>query len=288
MKNRKVVFFLIVKFNFLSKCLQMQTNVTMCLPSFSFADQMNGRPDVYVPGVKFQTLYLLHGGFGDDSDYINFTNIARYADEHKVAVIMPNGYNSFYTDSSSGGLSSKYWEYVFEELPQVCSTMFPISTKREDTFVAGLSMGAHGAMKMALLGSERYAAALIMSGAAMNVDAMTNMSSADGENSAQLDPQMIAALVQEQVVREDDSIYKQAKRNIEEGRPVPKLFFTCGDQDFILPAVHKAKDLMQAYGYDVLYEEVPGYGHEWDFWDLSLRKAFKEWLPIRNDVIFPK
>lgn len=45
---------------------------------------------------------------------------------------------------------------------------------------------------------------------------------------------------------------------------------------------------MQAYGYDVLYEEFPDYGQEWDFWDLSLRKAFKEWFPIRHDVIFPE
>ena len=31
---------------------------------------------------------------------------------------------------------------------------------------------------------------------------------------------------------------------------------------------------------DVFYEEVPGYQHEWDFWDLSLQKAICSWLPI--------
>ena len=34
-------------------------------------------------------------------------------------------------------------------------------------------------------------------------------------------------------------------------------------------------------------EEVPGYKHEWDFWDLALRKALKEWLPIRHSAIYP-
>lgn len=62
----------------------------------------------------------------------------------------------------------------------------------------------------------------------------SNMGSANGDTSSQLDPQMIAAFIQQQVVREDDPIYEQAKRNIEEGKLVPKLFFTCGDQDFIL------------------------------------------------------
>lgn len=53
---------MVVKFNFLSKYLGMQTNVTMCLPSFSFADVMSDRKEVYVQGMKYQTLYLLHGG----------------------------------------------------------------------------------------------------------------------------------------------------------------------------------------------------------------------------------
>ena len=37
----------VVKMNFLSQALGMQTNVTICVPSFSFADIMNGRQDVY-------------------------------------------------------------------------------------------------------------------------------------------------------------------------------------------------------------------------------------------------
>ena len=52
--------------------LGMQTNVTICLPTFSFADIMNNNNDVYIPGMKYQVLWLLHGGSGDDSDYVNF------------------------------------------------------------------------------------------------------------------------------------------------------------------------------------------------------------------------
>ena len=43
----------VVKMNFLSKMLGFQTNVTVCLPSFSFADAYNGRPDIYIPGMKY-------------------------------------------------------------------------------------------------------------------------------------------------------------------------------------------------------------------------------------------
>ena len=74
----------VIKMNFLSQTLGFQTNITVCIPSFSFADAYNGRTETYVPGMKYQVLYLLHGGSGDDSDYVHFTNIVRYADENKI------------------------------------------------------------------------------------------------------------------------------------------------------------------------------------------------------------
>lgn len=76
----------VIKMNFLSQALGMQTNITICLPTYSFADAVADRREVYVPGMKYQVLWLLHGGSGDDSDYLNFSNIARYADENKIAV----------------------------------------------------------------------------------------------------------------------------------------------------------------------------------------------------------
>ena len=63
--------------NFLSKALGMQANITVCIPTFSFADIMNGGKESYVPNMKCQVLWLLHGGSGDDSDYVNFSNIVR-------------------------------------------------------------------------------------------------------------------------------------------------------------------------------------------------------------------
>lgn len=57
---------------------------------------------------------------------------------------------------------------------------------------------------------------------------------------------------------------------------------------FIRIFAHECRDILKGYGYDVFYEEIPGYAHEWDFWDLALRKALDEWLPIRHDVLLPE
>lgn len=152
----------VLKINFLSKALRMNTNITVILPAIAFDYKIAGFEDAYIPGMKYQVMHLLHGGSGDDSDFVNFTNIVRYADDNKIAVVMPSVNNSCYTDYEDG---TKYFTYVAEELPRMCKTLFPISDKREDTFVAGLSMGSHGAMKIAMNYPEQYAAVLLMSGA---------------------------------------------------------------------------------------------------------------------------
>lgn len=277
---------MVLKFNFLSKELKMQTNVTVCLPSFSFSDSLRGKSESYVPGTKFQTIYLLHGGFGDDSDYVNFSNITRYADEHKVAVIMPCGYNSLYANSEEGAFPAYYWNYIFEELPRVCEMMFPLSAKREDTFVAGLSMGGHGALKMAIHGCERYAAALIMSGLGYDEAALHKVPFKDDNLDVDKIPDQIG--FKEKPLREQE-LYLLAKQNVEKGKILPKIFMTCGGDDtMMLAAVHQCRNLLLELGYDLYYEEIPGYQHEWDFWDLALRKALDEWLPLRHDVILPE
>ena len=282
----------LVKFNFLSKQLGFPTEVTVCLPTFTFTDAYYGRDQVYVPGMKYQTLYLLHGGSGDDSDYVNFTNIIRYADENKVAVIMPCDYNACYTDFEGG---PNYYSYLTEELPQVCATMFPISQAREDTFIGGLSMGSHGAMKIAMNHPERFAALLLMSGASTRPGVRTVVPTKNGvfDFDAPMpkiplgpitkmieDPEYIRGTV--------NDVYAVARQNAEAGKPLPKVFFRVGDCDHALYRAQLAEKDLRSWGYETRIEVVPGMGHEWDLWDETLRMALREWLPLKRKILYPE
>ena len=60
---------------------------------------------------------------------------------------------------------------------------------------------------------------------------------------------------------------------------MPEIYIAVGEDDFIRDVVRKDRDALQALGMLSHYEEVPGHGHEWDFWDLYIRKAIREWLP---------
>lgn len=54
-----------------SKSIGGQTSVSIILPIFE------GMDDLIQPGEKFQTLWLLHGGAGDHTDYVRKTSIER-------------------------------------------------------------------------------------------------------------------------------------------------------------------------------------------------------------------
>ena len=277
----------VLQFNFLSRYLGYQTNVTICLPRPHEEDGT----DFYRPGMKFQTLYLLHGYSGDDTDYRDFTGIVRYADEARVAVVMPAGYNAFYTDNPNG---PRYWRYVSEELPQVCQSLFPLSAKREDNFVAGLSMGGHGAMKVGIMKCEAYAAVLCMSGASMNPDKLAEVTERRRARQTDAAADDLPTIDMATLYGDPDhfkgsvnDVWHYAKLNVEAKKQLPKFFITVGDDDFLLEQVKDANAYLTGLGYDTIFELVPGYGHEWDFWDLTLRKALREWLPLRRSVIYP-
>ncbi|MFC1582668.1 alpha/beta hydrolase, partial [Planctomycetota bacterium] len=111
---------------------------------------------------KLPCLYLLHGMSDDHSIWLRRTSIERYVADKGLAVVMPAVHKSRYCDLTTG---DRYWEYVSEEIPRLARDFFPISDKREDNFVAGLSMGGYGAFKLALNKPEQYAAGASLSGA---------------------------------------------------------------------------------------------------------------------------
>ena len=127
-------------------------------------------------GEKLPVLYLLHGLSDDHTNWQRRTSIERYADPLGLAVVMPAVNRSFYANMAHG---PRYWDFISEELPQLARSFFPLSDKRADTFVAGLSMGGYGAFKVALSHPDRYAAAASLSGAVDMARRIANLDEID-------------------------------------------------------------------------------------------------------------
>jgi putative tributyrin esterase len=125
--------------DFFSEALSLSTSMTVVLPQRTSTQiGMAGSASADPPPV----LYLLHGLSDDDTTWIRRTSIERYAAPLGLGVVMPQVHRSFYTDEAYGG---RYWTFLSEELPDLVGSLFRVSDRPEETFVAGLSMGGYGA-----------------------------------------------------------------------------------------------------------------------------------------------
>ena len=134
--------------HFASEVLGLNRSMDVILP--------HDLPPRKAAGRKAPVLWLLHGLSDDHTAWQRRTSIERYASERGLAVVMPSVDRGFYTDMAAG---PRWWTHVSEELPRLVAAMFPVSARREETFVAGLSMGGYGAFKLALRQPRRFAAA---------------------------------------------------------------------------------------------------------------------------------
>jgi putative tributyrin esterase len=114
-----------------------------------------------VPVARRKVLYLLHGLSDDASAWQRYTSIETLAAAYGLVVVMPSAGRSFYTDQPNG---QRYFTYLTGELPRYLADVFALKPRREDTYIAGNSMGGYGAFKAALLHPELYAAAASFSG----------------------------------------------------------------------------------------------------------------------------
>ena len=217
-------------------------------------------------------LYLLHGLSDDYSIWLRRTCIERYATNFGIAVVMPHGYRSFYCDQQKTNI--KYWQYVSEELPKLINGFFKFSQKREDTFVAGLSMGGYGAMKLAFNKPETFAAA----GCFSSVIRPWRFTDAAPDMELELksifgdDPDANEGSINDPVAMSE----KQMKAGI----PVTEIYQACGTEDFLYQENQILREHLTKIGYPFTYHEEPG-THEWGFWDRQIL-AYLNWLKEKN------
>lgn len=256
--------------SFFSKSILNNVAVNVILPLPDGDEIIAGADINTLRDTRFKTLYLLHGAYGDGTDWIRNTRIECYAQQHKVAVVLASAGNSFYMDMEHGPAYGQFFE---QELIDFAETVFPLSRRREDRFVAGLSMGGYGAMRLALLHPENYGAAAAFSGA-FDLDTI----GARLEKEHVVGPAVYGTITS--MDREKWDLRVLAKRALEKGAELPKLMLTCGTDDFTLEMNRQLKTDLENLGIEVHYEEHPG-EHNWDYWETHIQRVL-DWLPLKR------
>jgi putative tributyrin esterase len=209
------------------------------------------------------TLWLLHGLSDDESIWSRSTSIERYVTPLGLSVVMPNVHHSFYTNMHKG---YRYWDFVSQELLEKARGFFPLSSVREDNYVAGLSMGGYGALKLALTLPEQFAAAASLSG-------VTDVTERREEPAADFELVFGAGGPRRGSAYD---LFHLATSLASSDRPKPRLYQCCGTEDFLYSQNIRFRDAIQDLGFDYLYEEGPG-DHSWDYWDKAIARALT-WL----------
>jgi S-formylglutathione hydrolase FrmB len=181
---------------------------------------------------------------------------------------MPNGDRSFYIDTAAG---KRYGTFMLEELPATARAFFPLSDRREDAFVAGLSMGGYGAFRLALSRPDLFAAAGSFSGA---LD-MAFVARHDPDPGRLAEWRHVFGDLDRLPGSELD-LFALAQRMPATERKRLRLFQCCGTDDLVYPGNVRFRDHARSAGLDLTYEEGPG-GHEWGYWDRAIER-FLGWI----------
>jgi S-formylglutathione hydrolase FrmB len=162
-----------------------------------------------------------------------------------------------------------WYDIISKYLPRELHKIFKIPEGREINHIAGLSMGAYGAMRMGLAEPDRYATIGSFSGA-LDLAALSAMAGKIPEARAFFTPILGESLS----LPDDADLLKAAPKAAERSRASgQRIFITCGKQDELAHRVYtQNQNFLKAVkntALDFTYREWDG-AHEWQFWDRSL------------------
>ena len=230
---------------FYSKVLEMDTCVNVILPD---AGDLS----------RTKVVYLLHGLSDNYSAWCRYSGVEKYAQNVGAAVIMPEVQRSFYCDTASG---MAYFRYISQELPQMCSHFFSLSTDPKRNYIMGLSMGGFGALKSALTYPERYAGCGSFSGALRMDDEILRNVLKKEELAALVGPECRAGHANDLL------------RLAAEAESLPPIYLSCGEHDRLYPMSVEFAGHLEKLGVRHRFDHRPG-THSWSFWDQSLKDCF--------------
>lgn len=258
-----------------SYALDKMTSLNLYLPHDDLARCQISRP--------MHTLVLLHGLQGNNSFWFRYSSVERYAQEHNVALIMPEAEMSMYVDMRRG---LDYGTYIGQELKSIVSSMFHVPTDRAHYSVAGFSMGGYGALRLALRYPEEFGRCMCISGAFMlgGEEHMEHLRAwRDPGRKPTYDPEEelertfkkagVGAFGEELACLPENDLFSLAKRAVDEKAELPRLLLTCGSEDFLLNVNRSYARYFASVGLPYQFESWSG-DHNWKFVDESMERYF--------------
>jgi S-formylglutathione hydrolase FrmB len=220
---------------------------------------------------RYPTLYLLHGGVGQFSDWTKSISdknlIQKLSDQYGFIIVMPEGEKfSYYLDSPVDP-NSQFESYIAKDVIGHIDSNFRTIAKKEGRAITGLSMGGYGSLFIAANHPDLFLAAGSMSGALnpdlkgwkLPQDAIVNLGNAFAEilGSKEDHPERYDSVS----IINKIADFKSQKIH---------LIIDCGVNDFLIEPNRELHRRLVFEGVSHDYTERDG-GHSWNYWENALR-----------------
>lgn len=257
-----------LQIRFFSQAISRFTTVQMCLPTDVPPMLRDGNPHYRRP---MKTLFLLHGFSGNSQDWLYGSRISDLAGLYNLAVVMPQGDNSFYLNGR--GSDRGYEDFLCGDLVQFVRNSFRLALRSEDTLIGGLSMGGFGAIHSALRHPEIFGKVFGLSSALICED-IRGLKPGEQTNIADYDYYTGVFGDLATLDTSDKNPWFLLKQYRAQGRTIPPLYMAIGTEDFLLETNRSFRDAVRREGFTLSYHESPGI-HDWKFWNEYLEPALR-------------
>ena len=256
------------RMEFHADSIMQHTNFSFVIPNDFIMEEI-WNPRHYDRPTK--SLILLHGRTGTDTDWLYGGVAQEMSKQYNLAIFMPTTGNSFYLDRGYEG--GNFATFIGEELPDYIRDTVGYCLTRENTMIAGLSMGGFGAIHTALQFPETFSACIALS-SALVIHEVAEL----GKRRNSIMPEAMVRDVfgdPEKLLESDynpEVLYRKARAA---GKELPKIYMAIGREDSLYAVNQDFRRFLEAEGADFFYEDGHGM-HTWDFWNEYLPRGL-EW-----------
>ncbi len=234
-----------------SNAMNKDINVTVVVPEGYYKNIKSKRAEA------LPTVYLLHGFSGNNTEWDQLGKASALADTYNVIIVMPDGgYDSWYWDSPVNP-QNRYETFVAEEVVQYIDSTHKTVANRSGRAIAGLSMGGHGALYLAIRHQDTFGAAGSMSGGVDIRPFPKNWGMSKWIGSIEENPQNW----------EQYTVYNMVDQ-LKPGHT--KLIIDCGVDDFFYKVNCNLHNKLLEAGIPHDFYVRPG-AHNWTYWRNSIK-----------------
>ncbi|MCR5581694.1 MAG: hypothetical protein K6F66_08930 [Pseudobutyrivibrio sp.] len=259
------------KFTFFSFSLNRSTTFNIVLP--------NDVPPMMTEGNinfnrKMKSMILLHGFCGMEDDWLTQGNAQEMASKYNMAIVIPNGYNSFYLDRKATG--DAYGTFIGKDLVEYCRKTFNLFENREDSYIGGYSMGGFGALHVGLQFKDTFSKIVALSSALIihQIHEMKPDDEFDGMANYEYYQATFGDLAK--VVESDYNPEVLIEQIMVAGQELPGIYMAIGTEDFLYENNQQFKKFLEDKGVTFTYEEEKGI-HDFVFWNRFIDKGIN-WI----------